>query len=270
MASSTTKEVLMARKMATKKQVFDLIKSNSMAIVDAIGLGPLNVQYILPFDKKVSIVIQVRPGFEDKIPKEIVVNIDGEELGIDFEISEWSSFTPLKRDTLKIPNRIMRRVRELANEKKQGERSRKKAELAEAKLSKELKDLKESRKKELLLYATQIAGWIEQLFQSKDGIKFFRAVDRIRIFTARFWKMYPLSETTVSESATIEIDSTGKVTYSERSRALPSHDTPLGNNPLNKSELINKLHPDFLKQWAEHLTSGAVWDYIEAAMPKKY
>jgi hypothetical protein len=169
---------------------------------------------------------------------------------------------------MKIPDKIMRKVEELAEAKNQRDLAKKAEELAEAKRIKELEDLKDSRKQELCLYAAQIADWVDHLFQGGDGKRFFEAVDRIRIFTAPFWKGYPESKGSVS--ATIEINKVGQVVYSERYKGNPTHDTPLGSNPLSMKDLINRLHPDFLKQWAEHLTSGAVWDYIETAMPKKY
>jgi hypothetical protein len=96
MVFSTTREVSLARKMATKKQVFDFMKDNIMAIVEAIGLGPLNVQIDFPFQSTVSLIIRVRKGWKDRVPKEILINIDGEHLAVDFEVSEdWPEWSPL-------------------------------------------------------------------------------------------------------------------------------------------------------------------------------
>ncbi len=170
---------------------------------------------------------------------------------------------------MKIPQNIMKRVEDLVDENK-------KIEIAERKRTKEkrikedeLEDLKKLHSVQLNAHARKVLSWIWEFYSSEDGEKFFRQIHTIRIFCAPFWLGLPVPEAHGTTFATIEVNKHGNVSYGERYKGMPAHTINLGKIPIVPELLVEKLHPDYLIQLAEHLESGAVWDYIESAMPKR-
>lgn len=78
----------MSRKMATKRQVLDLLLYNSVTLVDLIGLDFNDVQLSCPKDFSSSLRISVRPGLKNRVPKELSFSIGDDEFYIDFEVDE--------------------------------------------------------------------------------------------------------------------------------------------------------------------------------------
>ena len=73
-------------KKATREQAYNLWKNNPLTLVDAIGLSFCDFDMYCSAETKLK--ISVRPGLMSKIPEEIVVIIDGEELLVEFDLDE--------------------------------------------------------------------------------------------------------------------------------------------------------------------------------------
>ncbi len=174
----------------------------------------------------------------------------------------------IKFNPVKIPETIMKKVEGLADKNKRREIAEKKRVEKEHTQTKGLEDLRKLNWVQLNVHAREILHWIYEFVRSPDGKKFFKQVHTIRIFCASFWLGFPVKEAYSTTFATIEVDRHGNVSYNERYKGMPAHTIKLGKIPIVPETLVEKLHPDYLVQLAEHLLSGAVWNYIETAMPE--
>lgn len=138
--------------------------------------------------------------------------------------------------------------------------------VSEGKKRKEdLEKLRQSRRPELLVYAKGVSVWLEDFYNSEDLKRLFSVIDLksdVTIFCDNFWQGFPKEKHSYCY-ASIVLNKNGEVSYGERYKGMSVHETKLGKIPLNPNTLVSKLHPDYLKNLAEHLRSGKVWDYID-------
>lgn len=175
---------------------------------------------------------------------------------------------------MKIPEKILERVEEFEKKKKERQVAKKEQKQRDQKMLKDLDDLRSFRFVELMHCADRICCWLNDFVESQDGKRLLRQVGQIGIFSAPFWRGFPVPESRSTTFASISVDKRGNVVYEERYKWHPAHETSLGKIPMSNSNsrlmLVKKLHPDYLAQMDEHLRSEAVWDFIELNLPKVF
>ncbi len=169
---------------------------------------------------------------------------------------------------MELPKEVLKKIAELekkriAQKEREGQAEKDRQQKAE-----ELRQLKESRRIELLICAEKINTWIVDFLRSKDSEKLFRVVREssiVAIHHDNFWQGYPTEKHSYCY-ASLWISKDGQVKYVERYKGHQAHETPIGQFTFTRQtivpELFEKLHPDFLKNAAESLESGKVWEWI--------
>ncbi|MDO8429889.1 MAG: hypothetical protein Q7S73_00805 [bacterium] len=166
---------------------------------------------------------------------------------------------------MKFPKKVSQKVDLILKKNEERKEREKEAALAVKKRKEDLEKLKQSRMPELLGYAREVSGWLNDFCSSEDLNKYFSASafrSDLRIFCDSFWQGLPQPKHSYCY-ATITVNKNGKVSYGERYKGMLAHETELGRAPLNPEVLISKLPPDYLKNLAEHLRTDKVWDYID-------
>lgn len=176
---------------------------------------------------------------------------------------------PLKEVEMKIPKDVIDRIDRLEKERQRRAKAETRIKRRNALAASKLLKLKRSRIDELILCAHCVYTWINEFVNSGEGRKLVAQLGIVGIFCAPFWQGYPAPESAASTFATLEIDKDGNVFYLERYKWMPSRELLVGRITFNPTLLIEKLHPDYLAQLAEHVKSGAVWNYIKSTLPKK-
>jgi len=166
---------------------------------------------------------------------------------------------------MKFPKKVTEKIELISKQNEKRKQEIKEAVLAAKKRNEDLEESKKSRRPELLGCAKEISDWLKNFYYSEDLKQLFIVLDLwsdLRIYCDSFWQGFPRPEYSYCY-ATIALNKNGQVFYRERYKGMPCHETELGKIPLNPEVLISKLHPDYLKNLAEHLRSGEVWDYID-------
>jgi len=166
---------------------------------------------------------------------------------------------------MKFPKKVLEKLDVVLQQNEKRKQEAKERVLAVKKRNEDLEKLRQSRKPELLGYANEVADWLSDFYNSKDLKQLFSVLELqsdLRIFWDNFWQGFPKEKHSYCY-ATIVLNKNGQVSYSERYKGMSVHETKLGKMPLNPAFLVSKLHPDYLKNLAEHLKSGRVWDYID-------
>ncbi len=165
---------------------------------------------------------------------------------------------------MKFPEKVLQKVSLVL---RQNEKRKQEAEERVSAAKRERDDLekaRKSRKTELLGYAKEVSAWLAGFYGSEDVGKLFSALVRsdLTIFCDNFWQGFPKPKHSYCY-ASISVDKSKAVLYRERYKGMPAHESGLGKVPLDPRVLVSKLHPEYLKNLAEHLRSGKVWDYID-------
>lgn len=72
---------------ATSKQIIDLLTSDELTLIDAVGLDPSKFHLFFDFQKEI-LRISTLKGFKERVPENITVIIDSEELLIEFDLDD--------------------------------------------------------------------------------------------------------------------------------------------------------------------------------------
>lgn len=166
---------------------------------------------------------------------------------------------------MKFPEKVSKKVDLIVKQNEEQKQKVKEAVAAARKRVEDSEKLKQSMMPELLGYAKEVSDWLKEFHSSDDLKKLFVALDLfsdIRIFCDSFWQGFPKPKYSYCY-ATIVVNKNGKVSYCERYKGMPCHETPLGKIPLHPQVLVAKLHPYYLKNLAYHLKTGDVWDFID-------
>ncbi|MBI3632195.1 MAG: hypothetical protein HY225_01995 [Candidatus Vogelbacteria bacterium] len=170
---------------------------------------------------------------------------------------------------MKIPESIITKLDNLERKKKDRRNRDRLAKEEEKTAVDALKRLKKDRAIELQSAASSVAAWIGLFYQNPIGKRLLKAVGSLKIFCAAYWLGMPVPEAYTTTFAVISLDAKGNVSYGERYKGMPVHETFLDMNPVNPAVLVEALHPDYLVALADHLVSGVVWEYIENFLPKE-
>ncbi len=166
---------------------------------------------------------------------------------------------------MKFPKKVLEKLDVVLQQNEKRKQEAKERVLAVKKRNEDLEKLRQSKKSELLGYAKEVSYWLKDFYSSEDLKQIFSVLELqsdLRIFCDNFWQGFPKEKHSYCY-ATIIVNKNGIVSYCERYKGMPVHETKLGKIPLNPNRLVSKLHPDYLKNLAEHLRSGDVWNYIE-------
>ncbi len=169
---------------------------------------------------------------------------------------------------MKIPDNILKKIEEITVEKARREKVIADQKRKEFERGIKLDELRGSMMKELQSAATRISNWIEELMNMEDGRKLFQLVERVSIFSARFFIGEPSPPGSITTLARITLHNNGNVDYIESHKARDHVPITLGRSPLSMNTLIENLHPDFLLQLDENISKGEVWKFIEASLSK--
>lgn len=162
-----------------------------------------------------------------------------------------------------LKKKIEQKIQEIADSSKQEVELARRVEKRKA----DLGAMRVARHEEIFQYRVEICNWLEELFFRTEEIRWMFAMQKfINVFSARFRNGLPMSADDISAYALIQIEPDGGVNYLERSR-YGSSKLPLGNiHYPSTMSLYSELHPDFLKQWAEEIKTGKVWQDIENSL----
>lgn len=166
---------------------------------------------------------------------------------------------------MQIPKEVLSRAKQILEKRKEHEDIKKRIEEAEAKRQAEMNSLRKSRETELHQYAQEVRQWVEQFLVTQESEYIFSVLNPVLLFIAKFWQGEPLSVNSISEWASVSLKkesfysgSLGVLIYEEHSKSSSHERVEL----YSASHLVNFLHPDFLKQFAEALRNGVVWEKI--------
>ena len=169
---------------------------------------------------------------------------------------------------MKIPESVLKKLQELEQKKQDRKNAARREKRRQKKVADALKKMKEDRMPELIAVAEAVTKWIGEFYESVEGRRLLKLTSQLRIFCSAYWQGFPVPEAHRTTFAVISLDDKGNVTYGERYNGFQAHEIYLDMNPVNPMVLVEALHPDYLVELAEHLVSGAVWDYIELFLPK--
>ena len=168
---------------------------------------------------------------------------------------------------MEIPKKILDIIAEIQARVDLQRKAKKRSEKEEKRKLKELLDLRKKRHDELLGYQRFVVDWMRYFLESTFANYMFSLtkLDSLEIYGARFWQGVPDDSPTVWASISIRSHSEyGAIVYSERYKGHPAHLVSLGCvfDVRSSINLVDGLHPDFLKGLCEHIKSGKVWDSI--------
>lgn len=164
---------------------------------------------------------------------------------------------------MKIPESVIKKLGELERRKRDNKNAARRAKRRDKKIADALNKIRQERAPELIEAAQVVAKWVGDLYSSDAGKRLVKMAGAITIFCQPYWNGMPAFEAELTTFATVSLDAKGNFIYGERYKWMPVHQTYLDINPINPTVLIEALHPDYLTDLAEHLASGAVWEYIE-------
>lgn len=166
---------------------------------------------------------------------------------------------------MQIPKEVLSRAKQILEKRKEHEDVQKRIEEAEAKRQAEINSLRKSRETELYQYAQEVRQWVEQFLVTQESEYIFSVLNPVPLFIAKFWQGAPLKVNSISEWASVSLrkesfysGSIGVLIYEEHCKSSSYERVEL----YSASHLVNLLHPDFLKQFAEALRNGIVWEKI--------
>lgn len=166
---------------------------------------------------------------------------------------------------MKIPDEVLNRAKQILEKRKEHEDIKKRIEEAETRRLEEINSLRKSRETELSQYAQEVKQWVEQFLVTQESECIFSVLNPVQLFTAKFWQGAPLKVNSLSEWASVSLKkesfysgSLGVLIYEEHCKSSSYERAEL----YSASHLVNLLHPDFLKQFAEALRNGIVWEKI--------
>lgn len=166
---------------------------------------------------------------------------------------------------MQIPEDVLNRVKQILEKRKEHEDVQKRIEEAKTRKRAEINSLRNLRKEELNQYAQEVGQWVDQFLGTQESELIFSVLNPVQLFTAKFWQGVPLKVNSISEWASVSLkkksfysDSRGVLIYEEHCKSSSHERVEL----YIASHLVNLLHPDFLKQFAEALRNGVVWEKI--------
>lgn len=166
---------------------------------------------------------------------------------------------------MQIPEEVLSRAKQILEKRKEREDIKKRIEEAETKHLEKINSLRQSRKEELDQYAQEVRQWVEQFLVTPESEFIFSVLNPVLLFTAKFWQGEPLKVNSISEWASVSLKNEsfhsgllGVLIYEEHCKSSSHERVEL----YGASHLVNLLHPDFLKQFAEALRNGVVWEKI--------
>ncbi len=168
---------------------------------------------------------------------------------------------------VKPPDSILNKIKRIEEREQKRKLREEECKKAELKKEQDLKELKKSKQEELLRYAEFVINWLKFFF-SEPGQKILATLECVNLFYGRYWNGYPTDSTTTYAGIAVYKDE--KLTYFERYKGFTPHQTELGKIcKLGPKLLIEKLHPDFLKELFECFESGKVWEVIERELDRR-
>ena len=170
---------------------------------------------------------------------------------------------------MKFPRGIRRKLDKLEKKIRLVDRLNRQAKKQKSNFELEIAKIRSENADELYLAASVTANWIQEFFSSKQGKRLLAvSLGGLKLFCQPYIGGRPSFGSEKTTFATIELGTDGSVYYKERYKFFPSSDTFLDNCPINPMVLVENLHPDYLVDLAEHLSSGGVWEYIGSFLPK--
>ncbi|OGN39816.1 MAG: hypothetical protein A2606_03505 [Candidatus Yanofskybacteria bacterium RIFOXYD1_FULL_42_10] len=170
----------------------------------------------------------------------------------------------LWRQILKTSEDVLKKAQQILAKRKERENVKKRVEEEKRKFTEEINAVKKAREAELHQYAREIWQWVNQFLITDEAAVIFSALNPILLFTARFWQGAPVNSQSEHASMSLKVESfyssqIGVLIYEEHSKQWSSGH----QDCYNPADLVNNLHPDFLKQFAEALKNGVVWEKID-------
>ncbi len=124
---------------------------------------------------------------------------------------------------------------------------------------------RQARHDELWSYAEAALKWREDFLRSTETQRIWEILgdhERLPLFFAKFWRGEPCPPGDIATCAVITLDDLWHYFhYEERHKGQVSFKSPRLMTP---SDLVERLHPDLLKQLSEHLAGPAALAQVTA------
>ena len=171
---------------------------------------------------------------------------------------------------MKFPKELIKKVRQIERAAKVANKEYELDKKRKDDIKSSIKNIRVERAGELYLAAKTAVEWIDKFYFSKDGTRLLSVTPGdLKLFCQPYIGGLPSFGSERTTFATIELGIDGSLHYRERYKWYPASDVLLDTCPINPMILVENLHPDYLQDLAEHLISGAVWEYIESFLPAK-
>ena len=168
-----------------------------------------------------------------------------------------------------IPKKVKDFADKLNEDKLKVEKREKKALNRQQKENIELEQEKEKRKVEIYKNIMIICDWIYNFYISEECRQISRNKFRVLLFIANYWLGKPMDDSCRTTCATIELRKQSYIFYCEYHKGQQSHISSLLDlkhyldyYTFTDEIIFTKLHPDFIKQWAEEIAIGKAWEYV--------
>jgi hypothetical protein len=166
---------------------------------------------------------------------------------------------------LGIPSEVTEAFRKLEKVRAAKERQEQRAIEAESRRLAAIDALRQARWTESEGHAAAVFAWYKAFLELPQSQSIIAHVGgSLTVFVGKFWRGEPVPPTDVSSRAMLTMRRYG-LWYDEWYKGNCSHELRL----FSEDHMIRFVHPDFLKQVAEHLAGPDAWKYIQAALEQK-
>jgi len=174
---------------------------------------------------------------------------------------------------MNIPEIVRKRVEEIKARNQRQADAKVEAEKRRAREQREFDRLIRVRAEVSKVYAKKICRWVTEFYKTPEAGEMLRLRRAVKIFVAPFWQNKPAPDSvatwTAVELRVVDGDEIydDAVCVVEYHKGMKSSEWRVASpTSVGVDDLVPCLHPDFLKQWAEEIKSGKVWQYVESSL----
>lgn len=166
----------------------------------------------------------------------------------------------------KVPQELKQYIAKAKDEKaKKVARVEKYEKLEKERLAR-IEELRQKNRDDLIVFAEEIVSWTKAFLDTPEARELAQILGRgkrLPLFFGRFWRGEPIPETVITEKARLSFELwTEKnlfiLRYEELHKGQVSEEIAI----YSATELVNKAHPEFLRQACLDLRKGLVWDHL--------